>query len=113
MDKKVVQFRYFGENNGLNYPSTITKTQLTSGSIFDDYTPIVQLGVQALPGTRIRINANLDWIIVGATGIYELDLTNNTALITSLQFDETSLNVVNDSVDGYLIVDMIYQGAQP
>lgn len=109
MTKKIKQFRYYGERNSLNYPNTISKIKLQSGTIFDDTVPIIQLGIQALPGTRFRINSNIDWIVMGNTGIYEIDLANSSALITSLQFEPDSLEVVDQCEDAYLIVDILYQ----
>lgn len=109
-NKKIIQFRYFGEKNGLNYPSTITKSQLISGSIFRNYNQIIQLGIQAIPGTRIRINGNNDWIIVSSLGVYDLDLTNSSGIITELQFAESSLDIVNECDDAYLIIDVRYRG---
>jgi len=41
MKNKVKQFRYYGEGNALNYPSSISATKLKSGSIFDDVVPII------------------------------------------------------------------------
>lgn len=91
----------------INHPVTINKAMLISGSVFNNITPIVKLGVQAIPGTKFRVNANKDWIIVGMTGIYELDLTNSSAMITKLQFDETSLNIIDKNENAYLIIDIM------
>jgi hypothetical protein len=47
--------------------------------------PIVHLGIQTLPGTKVYLNSNMDApVIIGATGIYELDLEGTTGLISSL-----------------------------
>ena len=48
--KQVIQDAYEekaidGELNEKNYPVTITKAKLMSGVIFDDYTPIIKLGI--------------------------------------------------------------------
>jgi len=45
-----------------------------------------------LPGTKFNLNANLDPIVVGVSGMYELDLTNSSAVITSLTFEKSSLD---------------------
>lgn len=109
MEKKITQFRYYGDGSKYNYPGTLQKTRLESGSAFDDYTPIIQLGIQSLPGTKFYINANIDGVIVGASGIYELDLTNTSGQITKLTFDPATLETVNQCQDGYLVVDIMYQ----
>lgn len=107
MAKKIIQFRYFGELNDKNYPLTITKTKLMSGVIFDGYTPIIKLGIQSLPGTKFRLNANQDYIMVGGTGLYELDMTQGSGTITSMNFDEISLTNIDENNDAYLLIDML------
>lgn len=109
MAKKIIQFRYFGELNDKNYPLTITKTKLMSGVIFDGYTPIIKLGIQSLPGTKFRLNANQDYIMIGGTGLYELDMTQGSGTITSMNFDEISLTNIDENNDGYLLIDMLYE----
>lgn len=109
MAKKIIQFRYFGELNDKNYPLTITKTKLMSGIIFDGYTPIIKLGIQSLPGTKFRLNANQDYIMVGGTGLYELDMTQGSGTITSMNFDEISLTNIDENNDAYLLIDMLYE----
>lgn len=126
MARRIAQFRYFGDeevrNNSApnstiykhisnNYTEAINKAVLADGSIFTNYTPIIQLGVQTMPGTRFYLNANSDPIIVGASGIYELDLSNTSTVITNILFDMTSLELINKNPDGYLIIDIIYEEA--
>ena len=121
--KKVTQLRFFGDSNGYlntserdviyhqmseNQPNSLSSLDLSSGDAFVDYTPIIQLGIQALPGTKFNLNASLDPVIVGVTGIYELDLTNSSAVLTSLTFEKESLEQIDKNPDGYLIVDIIY-----
>ena len=125
MYKKVIQLRYFGDTtinfnnkNGdnsithkmiQNQPEDLTSSVLMSGEIFEKYQPIIQLGVQTLPGVKMCLNSNLDPIIIGASGIYELDLTDSSVKITEIQFDSESLTLINNSPDGYLIIDLVYQ----
>lgn len=122
MSRKVCQLRYFGDNNRIynqpnldlheneiNYPETLTKTRLQSGTAFIEYTPIIQLGVQSLPGTQFRLNANLDPIVVGTTGIYELDLADSSSVITSIQFEKKSLELIEANDNAYLIIDIVYE----
>ena len=81
MARKVMQFRYYDDSSLDNQPNrvsgisgAITKAKLTSGSIFSAYLPITQLGIQTVPGTKFYLNNADNPIIIGATGIYELDL---------------------------------------
>lgn len=112
MKKLLKQFRYYGEaRNDLNYPPTITKTNLYTGGIFftsNDLLSIQALGIQAVPGTKFYLNNSVESIIVGSTGIYELDLADGYE-ITALKFDSASLNLINDPTNSaYLIIDAIY-----
>lgn len=125
-NKRIAQFRYFGDKNSSlnskdkdaiyhqldgNQPNGLTGADLCAGTAFADYTPMVQLGIQALPGTKFNLNTNLDPIIIGTTGIYELDLTDSSAVITSLTFEQDSIELIQANPDGYLIIDIVYQEA--
>ena len=123
-NRKVTQLRFFGNSNGYlntsdrnaiyhqmdeNQPNSLSSLDLSSGDAFVDFTPIVQLGIQALPGTKFNLNANLDPIVIGVSGMYELDLTNSSAVLTSLTFEKDSLDQIDKNPDGYLIIDIVYQ----
>lgn len=111
MAKSIQQFRFYNnENKAQNQPSTITQNQLVSGSVFFQNAAlgtITQLGIQALPGTKFYLNNSANPIIIGFTGIYELDL-EGISEITSLAFDRESLAAINNINNAYLIVDAIY-----
>lgn len=107
MAKQVKQFRFYNYANEKNYPKQLNHHNLVSGSIFQDYLPILQLGIQSLPGTKFYLNNSMDPIIIGQTGIYELDL-QGLATIASLSFDAKSIEAVNNNDNSYLIVDIIY-----
>ena len=125
MIKKVKQFRFFGDANlnfnssdqeslvyhqmDQNQPENLNSNDLMSGEAFDSAKPIIQLGIQTLPGVKVYINSNLDPVIVGASGIYELDLTDSSVKIVDLKFEQKSLELINNSPDGYLIIDIVYQ----
>ena len=52
---------------------------------------IVYLGIQCKPGTIFSLNQDLEensLIMVGATGVFELDLQNTDAYISSIVFKE-------------------------
>lgn len=113
MAKRVKQFRYYSEdmnNINNNYPSNIVNKQnLQSGEVFAKYMPISKLGIQSLPGTKFYLNNSSSPIIVGNTGIFELDLNKQTEII-SLRFDPKSIQAINDNINAYLIIDVIYEG---
>lgn len=107
MARKVMQFRYYGPGNLNNCPSRLSKLQLTRGTAFNSYRPIKQLGIQAPPGTQFTLNNSLQPIIVGHTGIYELEL-DDMVEIFQLSFSGKSIDYIDTSSGAYLIIDMIY-----
>lgn len=111
MVKKVIQFRYYGEGNAMNWPASAdTKANFTSGLLFNDYAPFVHLGVQTLPGTKLWLNNNFTTpVIVGATGIYELALENTTGLIQGIKVDQQSMDIIENTRGGYIIIDLVYE----
>jgi len=72
---------------------------------------MVQLGIQSLPGTEIYINGSEEPVIVGLTGIYELDLKLDMK-ITSLRFSSSSMDNIKNNNSAYLIVDCVYEEQQ-
>lgn len=111
MAKRIQQFRYYTNKHVNNQPTNISYQNLVSGSIFSNYLPITQLGVQGLPGMKFYLNNSREGIIIGNTGIYELDLQGQ-AEITALSFDAASVNAVRNNENGYLIVDIIYDNGE-
>ena len=118
MSKQIMQFRLYNvtEKNGVitsdnrNQPNNISLANLQNGEIFTNYLPITQLGIQTLPGTRFRLNNATTPIIVGSTGIYELDL-EGLSEITALAFERDSLDRINEAENAYLIIDAICEMA--
>lgn len=111
MAKNIKQFRFYSANNNKNqsnYPASLTKGQLGSGNAFNDCYPITQLGIQTLPGTQFYLNNGLTSIMVGPTGIYELDL-EGISQINHLKFNLQSLNRILSDPNAYLIIDIVYE----
>lgn len=113
MAKKIMQFRYYGDEDSRNQPKNsenkISRAKLASGSVFTGYLPITQLGIQALPGTRFYLNNSTTPIIIGSTGIYELDL-EGLSEITKLSFELSSIDNIIKTPAAYLIIDTISNG---
>lgn len=109
MANVVKQFRYYSDSNAdtKSQPLNMTKEDLVGGNIFDEYFPILQLGVQSLPGVKFYLNNAAEPIVIGQTGIFELDLKAKTE-ISKLQFDYDSMNMINTNNNAYLIIDIIY-----
>lgn len=68
---------------------------------------ITHIGIQALPGTEVFINQNKSPVIIGNIGIFELDLTDYS-YIYSLYIKYESAERIEESQDGYLIIDVVY-----
>lgn len=119
MAKQVKQFRYYKDNDPKNYPQNLSKNDLSgisyrnllSGSLFMQYTPIIQLGIQTYPGVKFYLNNGETPVVVGYTGIYELNV-EGVADISSLKFDATSLNQISKNDGAYLIIDIIYEDGE-
>ena len=112
MAKKIKQFRFYGESDVArerNIPQDGTILDYQTGEIFkrEKVFPITQLGIQGPPGTRFYLNGSVDYITIGVSGIYDLDIKNGSR-VTDLGFDRASLERINPNQGGYLIVDMLY-----
>lgn len=141
MAYRVKQFRYYNDessyetevqlpdNNGVlkptkvspkNQPSsitlsssiiTVTGAHYTNGDAFQNYFPVSQLGIQALPGTKFYLNGGTSPIIIGTTGIYELDLDSGIQ-ITKITFDAQSIKDIANNENAFLLVDVMYDDGE-
>lgn len=119
MANRVKQFRYYNDKEAEkgtasnNSPAGAEMSKFIDGTVFADCFPISQLGIQALPGTRVLLNkaTDQDYILIGQTGIFELDLDNQTE-ITSICFDKESMEKINAVTNAVLIVDIIYDDGE-
>lgn len=75
---------------------------------------IHQLGVQGMPGTAININDSSNNILIGQTGIFELNLVDTTKInsvkITLPTLPSKDENHISPPLTFYLLVDVIYSG---
>lgn len=110
--KCIRQFRYYGNNHIDNYPANVTLSTLSTGNIFSGYGSITQLGVQAPRGTVMYLNNEQRYpIVIGETGIYEIDL-QNYGQIYAIRFDRASLEALEaQGSSGRLLIDIIYEGS--
>lgn len=112
MAKRVKQFRYYSDDISEienNSPTNINMQSLISGEIFANYMPISKIGIQSIPGTEFYLNNSRDPIIIGHTGIFELDLDDEVEII-ALKFDARSLQFISNNINAYLIIDMVCEG---
>ena len=113
---KIMQFRYVNDESGgaNNYPLGLKASNFSTNTAENFLTKyniknITQLGIQTLPGVRFTINNSPgNYITIGQTGIYEIELTDDV-IITNLQFDAESLEMINNNNSAFLIIDLVYQ----
>lgn len=115
MAYRIAQFRYYGDNNPKNYsPDSEVienlKTALYNGTAFNKFVPISKIGIQTYPGAKVVFNKNTYPVIIGSTGIFELDL-DDSVNINDIRFTRETLNKINENSTYYLIVDIIYEGS--
>ena len=82
--------------------TAVTYSHYVSGDVFGECFPVTQLGIQAIPGTKFSLNNAVEKIIIGSTGIYELELNEQTQ-ITNIQFDARSMELIRDNNNAFLI----------
>ncbi len=102
------QFRYYGDEDKRNNPSGLTAKQLTETNIFSGLGAISQLGIQGRPGTVFYLNGQTFPIVLGETGIYEIDL-QEYGQIFSIRFGTEELHNYAPNKDR-LLIDFIYRG---
>lgn len=107
--QKFQQIIYHNENSDQNFPIGISKNDLVSGRIFQGRI-FSQLGIQAPPGTKFYINNGTNPVIIGYTGLFQIDLTTG-CFITKLCFDKDSIDFIKLNDELYLIIDMVYEGS--
>lgn len=107
---KIKQFRFYENGSSKNAPAVENYNFYCTETSFTQYAPIQQLGIQTLPGTKFYLNQSVDPIIVGGTGIYEIDLRNTTAILGSIRFDQQSMISINNNPNGFLLMDFVYSG---
>lgn len=104
--KQIKQFRYYGNGSNDNEPQGMLKTVLTSGKLFDKIA-VSQLGIQGRPNTCFYLNESAYPIILGETGIYELDLQDR-GTITSITFASHTLDKYEFTGDR-LLIDVVFE----
>ena len=111
--KQIKQFVYYSLNDDRNTPQGSEFNNPWIYNLFSQYRQISHLGIQGEPGVRFCINGSedKDAIMIGSTGIYEIDL-DGVGYISSLRFLEYDLNYFyKESLEERrLIVDFIYEG---
>ena len=108
MTQNFKQFVFCKNGSAKNSPSNLTGANLVAGNIFLDYQPISQIGIQAPPGTKIYFNNNDSPIIIGYTGLLELDFSSTGGSISSIAVDQASIDYISSNDSAILIIDIAY-----
>ena len=109
--KQIKQFRYYSATSSDNYPALYNYYGvLTKGNLFASHGSITHLGIQAIPGTKFYLNNSDFPIMIGHTGIYELDLSN-FGHIFAIRFDPDSLARYNEPNNTErILIDIVFEG---
>lgn len=107
--QKFQQIIYYNENSDQNFPIGISKDDLVSGRIFQGRI-FSQLDIQAPSGTKFYINNGASPVIIGYTGLFQINLTTG-CFITNLYFDRDSIDFIKSNDELYLIINMVYEGS--
>ena len=102
MNKKIMQFRYYGTKNKNNFPANIKAVDISTEDFFKNYYPIHYIKIQGPNSIKFQINSNLNSVMLGPSGIYELDL-QNFSTIEDLKFSS-----ISSTISEPLIIDLIY-----
>lgn len=89
------------------FNDNLTLWNKTSSEIKGTLPPKVkvkQIGIQTQPGVTIRFNDNGN-IIIGKTGIYEIDLSDTNFEISKIEYIKTSTVTPT-----FIILDAVYEG---
>ncbi len=113
MAKQIKQIRYFGEGDSRNYPASASQANLLNENYLQTcgVGRILQVSIHTLPGTRIHFNGDIKrTIYVGHSGVYQLDLTDTSAVLWGISFEEDDLEqLVNTGTNAGLIIDLLYE----
>ena len=110
MASHIKQFRFYNDTNINNAPAVDDYRFYCDDTSFRNFAPIYQFGIQTLPGTKVYLNQSTTPILIGATGVYELDLDGTTAILNSIRIDKDSMETINNLPNGYLFIDIVYGG---
>lgn len=112
MALQIKQFRFYNNDNPNNAPVVANWKYYCDDTSFRYFAPIYQLGIQTLPGTKIYLNQSTTPIIIGASGVYELDLDGTTAILNSIRVEPSSMETINNIENAFLIIDIVYGGEE-
>lgn len=113
--KRIMQFRFYGENDARNYPKNYTLDSWIT-NVLANCGAVSHLGIQGEPGVVFYLNDGNNPIVLGFTGIYELDL-EGIGRITNLRFNKEKListypSDPSSSDSKRILVDVIYDGLE-
>ena len=114
MANLIGQYRWFSDKSKLNSGDSNMVIKQPDGVVdysFKSYFEnkiIKQLSIQTMPGVKFFLNEYKEPVMVGATGIFELDITAGTE-IYFLRFHSKSIEAIERLDNAYVIVDIVYE----
>lgn len=99
------QFKLSKENFSNDIDVTFDLTQ------FEDIKvkKITQLGIQGYPGMTFGFNEKSASILLGSTGLLDLDLNSIPLEISFIYFPEETIKVIRNNPNLYILIDVIYE----
>lgn len=109
MTQSFQQFIYYSPHSYKNFPTNLSADSLISGDFLPRNKTISQLGIRSIPGTKIYLNGGKIPLVIGFTGLFEIDLTAGGA-ISDIKVDEASIKEISKNDSAYLIIDVAFWG---
>ena len=73
---------------------------------------ITQLGIQGYPGMTFGFNENSASILLGSTGLLDLDLNSIPLDVSFIYFSQETLSIIKNTPSLYILIDIIYEGSE-
>lgn len=117
MAKKFQQFVYMNKNEVVNKMNATGKENgVDKKNIFLSGQQVYRLGIQGYPGLKFLINKQQisdtsqvsPDLIIGNTGIFEIDLEGTGSYITDLRFSKQEIIDLSSPI----IIDIMYEGQE-
>lgn len=108
---KIIQFKYYSDNNTSNYPSASSLASWKDGTAFAsqklDTRQVYHLGVQGLPGAEISFGESK--IVLGANGYFSFDF-DKPIVLDGLKVIPIITEKENAIISYPLLIDIVYEG---
>ena len=73
---------------------------------------IAQLGIQGYPGMTFGLNEEKPSILLGSTGLLDLDLNLMPLDVSFIYFPQETISIIKNNPSLYILIDVIYEGSE-